>query len=102
MKNSPALDAFGASLAHTGHRRSGTYQGQDKAPAAALSAAANADEKRGDKTAAAKKTSALSEAQLALGRKDASVASARKAVSLDSSEAVAIPACTRPDCGRPP
>jgi tetratricopeptide (TPR) repeat protein len=87
-----ALDTFGASLAQLGIADLEMYQGQYKAPAAALSAAAGADEKRGDKTAAARKYVALSEAQLALGRKDASVASARKAVSLDSSEAVQFPA----------
>jgi len=87
-----ALDTFGASLAQLGIADLEMYQGQYKAPAAALSAAASADEKRGDKTAAARKYVALSEAQLALGRKDASVASARKAVSLDSSEAVQFPA----------
>jgi tetratricopeptide (TPR) repeat protein len=57
-----------------------------------LSAAAAADEKDGEKTAAAQKLITLAEAQLVLGLTDQAIANALKATTLDAGEPVLFPA----------
>ncbi len=86
------LDAFGASLAKLGLADLEMYQGRYKEAGASLGPAAAADEHADDKSAAARKYIALADAQLALDRKDAAIAAARKAAALDNSEAVLFPA----------
>jgi eukaryotic-like serine/threonine-protein kinase len=86
------LNAFGASVSRLGLADLAMYRGQFKGIATLLAPSAIADEKGGDKTAAAQKYNALADAQLAIGLNNDAAASARKAAALDTSEAVLFPA----------
>jgi serine/threonine protein kinase/tetratricopeptide (TPR) repeat protein len=87
-----ALGPFGASLSKLGLADFALYQGRFGDAASALPAAIAIDEKDKNKTAAAAKYVALAEAQLALGKRDAAVAAAKKASTLAADEVTLFPA----------
>jgi tetratricopeptide (TPR) repeat protein len=86
------LNPFGASLAKLGVADAAMYQGRYSDLQKQLVPAIAADERAGDKAAAAKKYVALADASVALNRRDAAVAAARKAASLGEDESVLFPA----------
>jgi tetratricopeptide (TPR) repeat protein len=86
------LNAFGASLVPLGTADFAAYHGRYGEAAATLTTAAAADEHAGNKSGAAAKYLALSEAHLILGRRDPAVAAARKATALSSEASVMFPA----------
>jgi tetratricopeptide (TPR) repeat protein len=86
------LNAFGASVAKLGVADAAMYQGRYRDVLPSLAAATAADEKAHDTAAAAAKYVALADANVALNRRDAALAAARKAAALGTDESVLFPA----------
>jgi tetratricopeptide (TPR) repeat protein len=86
------LNAFGASLSKLGAADASMYRGQyADVPKQLLPAIAD-DERNGEKAAAAKKHVALADAYVALNRRDAALAAARRAAAIGQDESVLFPA----------
>jgi tetratricopeptide (TPR) repeat protein len=91
-KNLAAIDAHGASLAAMGLADMALAEGKPAEAVQLLEKGAADDLASRDNDAAAAKLVALAEAQLALGKEKAAVASAEKAVSLGKGENILFPA----------
>jgi tetratricopeptide (TPR) repeat protein len=85
------LNAFGASVAMLGLADAAMYRGAYREALKHLPPAIAADEKAGDKAAAAAKYVALAETYAALGRRESAVSAARRAAALGTDESVLFP-----------
>jgi serine/threonine protein kinase/tetratricopeptide (TPR) repeat protein len=91
-ENVEALSPFGASLGRLGRADLLLYQGKHKEALAILQEGVRADEKAGNTAFLGPQYVALAETQLALGQKEAAVASARKATTFSEHEGIRFPA----------
>jgi tetratricopeptide (TPR) repeat protein len=97
-----ALGDVGASWAALGIADLEMFQGRYEEAVKVLEPAIAADEKAGNQHDAAMKLTALAEAQLELGRRDAAISAARRATAASTHEAVLFPAgLVLIDVGRP-
>jgi tetratricopeptide (TPR) repeat protein/tRNA A-37 threonylcarbamoyl transferase component Bud32 len=87
-----ALSPFGASLGRLGRADLLLYQGKDREALPLLQEGVAVDEKAGNTAFLGAQYVALAEAELALGQKEAAVASARKAPQFSEHEGVRFPA----------
>jgi eukaryotic-like serine/threonine-protein kinase len=89
-----AVSARGASMADTGLADLALFEGRTTDAIHILEKAIASDLAANDKTSAAGKQAMIAEAQLALGQKDAAVASAEKAIATDDGDGIEFVAAT--------
>ncbi len=89
-----ALSARGASMADTGRADLALYEGRTADAVRILERAIASDLSANDKASAAGKQAMLAEAELALGQKDAAVATAEKAIATDQRDGIEFIAAT--------
>jgi len=85
------LNAFGTSLGRLGEADVAMYEGRYKDAVRLLSPAIAADEREGNKAAAAAKDVALAEAQMALGRRGPAITAAQRAAALGEDQSTLFP-----------
>jgi eukaryotic-like serine/threonine-protein kinase len=93
-KSLAAISARGASMADTGLADLALYEGRTADAVRILERAIASDLVANDSASAAGKQAMLAEAQLALGRKEAAVGEARKAIRTEASDGIAFIAAT--------